>query len=70
MCLSFRPTLPVRWKSYRFRVCYQGAILEVRMDKKGAEFRVVSGPAVTVRVYGKKYALDARPIVILPQPAA
>ncbi len=67
--LEFRPALPARWKSYRFRVWYQGAILEVRMDGKGAEFRVVSGPAVTVRVYDKKYTLDANRIVI-PQPAA
>jgi maltose phosphorylase len=68
--LGFNPALPARWKSYRFRVRYQGAILEVRMDDKGAEFRVVSGPAVTVRVYGRKYVLDTQPIAIPPQPAA
>jgi maltose phosphorylase len=50
--LSFRPTLPPRWRGYRFRVCYRGAVLEVRVDGARAEFRVVRGPAVTVRVYG------------------
>ncbi len=57
--LSFHPTLPTRWKSYRFRVRYQGAIIEVRVDGKQAEFRVISGSPVKVRVYGKEWMLDA-----------
>jgi maltose phosphorylase len=67
--LSFQPTLPAQWQSYRFRVCYQGAILEVRVDDKRAEFQVVSGPAVTVQVYGKNYTLDAKGITAVLQPA-
>ena len=60
--LSFQPMIPTQWKSYRFRVCYRGAILEVRMDHKQAEFQVIRGPAVAVQVYGKKYMLDANGI--------
>jgi maltose phosphorylase len=56
--LSFHPTLPPQWKSYRFRVCYKEAILEIRVDHKKAEFKVVRGPAVLVQVYGKEYLLD------------
>jgi maltose phosphorylase len=66
--LSFQPTLPAQWQSYRFRVCYQGAILEVRVDDKRAEFQVMSGPAVTVQVYGKKHAIDAKGISTRLQP--
>jgi maltose phosphorylase len=68
--LSFQPTLPAQWRSYRFRVCYQGAILEVRVDDKRAEFQVVSGPAVTIQVYGKKHAIDAKGISTHLQPPA
>jgi maltose phosphorylase len=68
--LSFQPTLPAQWRSYRFRVCYQGAILEVRVDDKRAEFQVVSGPAVTVQVYRKKHAIDAKGISTHLQPPA
>ena len=56
--LSFDPMLPPQWKSYRFRVRYQNAILEIRVDDKQAEIKVVRGPAVDVQVYGKKYILD------------
>jgi maltose phosphorylase len=66
--LSFQPTIPAQWKSYRFRVRYQGALLEVRVGGKQAEFQVVSGPSVTIRVYGKKHAIDARGISIPLQP--
>ena len=30
--LIFQPTLPAQWKSYRFRVRYQGAVIEVRVN--------------------------------------
>jgi maltose phosphorylase len=66
--LSFQPTLPGPWKSYRFRVRYQGAIIEARVDQARVEFRVISGPPVTVSIYGKNYALDAMGVTVTPQP--
>lgn len=68
--LSFRPTLPAQWKSYRFRVCYQGAVIEARVNGKQVEFQVIRGPAVEIRVYGKSYTLDAKGITTPLQPAA
>ncbi len=67
--LCFRPTLPAQWKSYRFRVCYQGAIIEVRVNGKQVEFQVISGPSVDIRVYGERYMLDAKGITTQLQPA-
>jgi maltose phosphorylase len=58
--LSFRPVLPGRWKGYRFRVCYRGAVLEADVNRRRAAFRVLRGPAVTIRVYGKTCLLDAK----------
>ena len=66
--LIFRPTLPDQWKSYRFRVCYQGAVIEVRVNSEQVEFQVISGPSVDIRVYGKSETLDAQGITSQLQP--
>jgi maltose phosphorylase len=66
--LIFQPTLPAQWKSYRFRVCYQGAIIEVMVNHEMVEFRVISGPPVTVKVYGENYVLDAKGVAVKSQP--
>jgi maltose phosphorylase len=67
--LAFRPTLPAQWKSYRFRVCYQSAVIEARVNGKQVEFQVISGPAVDIQVYGKSYMLDAKGITTQLEPA-
>jgi maltose phosphorylase len=66
--LIFQPTLPEAWKAYRFRVRYQGAMIEVRMSRAQVEFQVISGPSVTVRVYGKNHLLDTKGFTLKPQP--
>jgi maltose phosphorylase len=66
--LIFQPTLPSQWISYRFRVRYQGAMIEVRVNREWVAFRVISGPPVTVRVYGEKYVLDAKNVMVKHQP--
>jgi maltose phosphorylase len=60
--LIFNPSLPSQWNSYRFRVCYQGAIIEVMVDRDHAQFRAISGPSVAVSVYGSKYVLSSESI--------
>jgi maltose phosphorylase len=66
--LIFQPTLPEAWKAYRFRVRYQGAMIEVRMSRTQVEFRVISGPSVMVKVYGKNHLLDTKGFTLKPQP--
>jgi maltose phosphorylase len=66
--LGFCPTLPAQWKSYRFRVHYMGALIEVRVGRDVAEFQVVSGPFVTVRIYGMDYALNSASTTVELQP--
>jgi maltose phosphorylase len=58
--LIFQPTIPDQWKAYRFRVYYQGALIEIRVDCEKADFQVIRGPNVTVRVYGKDYTINAK----------
>jgi maltose phosphorylase len=60
--LSFQPTLPHQWRSYRFRVCYRGAVIEVQVNRTRVQFQVIHGPAVKIQVYGKTYLLDAKGI--------
>ena len=66
--LSFQPMLPAKWKSYRFRICYRGAVLEVRVNTEGAEFQIISGSVVAVQIYGKEYILDKGGIAIQLEP--
>jgi maltose phosphorylase len=58
--LIFQPTIPDQWKAYRFRVHYDGAVIEVRVGHEMAEFQVISGSTVTVKVYGTDYILNAK----------
>jgi maltose phosphorylase len=62
--LSFQPTIPSQWKSYRFRVRYQDAIIEVRVNRKQVQFQVISGPRVKIQVYGKHNILNAKGFTI------
>ena len=68
--LIFNPTLPDAWKGYRFHVRYQGATIEARVNREKVEFRVISGPPVTVKVYGNNYVLDAKGVTVKPQPVS
>jgi maltose phosphorylase len=60
--LSFQPVLPSAWKSYRFRIRFQGAVLETRVNRERVDFRLISGPAVMIRLYGKPCLLDTKGI--------
>jgi maltose phosphorylase len=63
--LVFEPALPTQWRSYRFRVRYRGALLELRVDAEKVHLRVVEGAApVTVRVYGHDCEIDANGIAV------
>ncbi len=57
--LILAPTLPTQWRSYRFRVRYRGALLEVRVDAGRGRAAGLDGGPVTVRVYGRDYEIDA-----------
>ncbi|MBA4385356.1 MAG: family 65 glycosyl hydrolase, partial [Anaerolinea sp.] len=57
--LIFNPTLPTQWNSYRFRVYYQGAKIEVLVDREKVQFQVISGPSVTINVYETNYVLSS-----------
>ncbi|MBN1259662.1 MAG: glycoside hydrolase family 65 protein, partial [Anaerolineae bacterium] len=55
--LSFRPTLPARWKGYTFKVSYRGRLIEVRVTGAGAHLRLLEGDPLTVILDRKPLAL-------------
>jgi maltose phosphorylase len=63
--LILAPTLPRQWRSYRFRVIYRGALLEVRVDADKVHLQLVTGAApVTVRVYGRDCEITTEGIAV------
>jgi maltose phosphorylase len=57
--LSFQPFLPEKWKSFSFNVGFRGAILNIKVSKKGVQLKNLSGKETTVLVYGKPQLVKA-----------
>jgi maltose phosphorylase len=51
--LSFSPSIPEAWTSFKFKLLYRSSVLQVAVDKTAAEFRVLEGCPITIEVYGK-----------------
>jgi maltose phosphorylase len=62
--LIFQPALPAKWRSYRFRVWYRGALLEVSVDAEKVRLHVVEGSSALVTVYGVEHEITARGIAV------
>ena len=53
----FAPSLPARWKGYRFKILYEGSQIEAAVKEKETVFTLVKGEPKTIHVYGKTYEL-------------
>jgi len=58
--LSFSPWIPRQWNAFRFRLLYRGSVLEVSVNKEVAEFSIVQGKPVQVKIYDKPVLIDAK----------
>jgi maltose phosphorylase len=65
--LILAPALPAQWRSYRFRVRYRGALLEVRVNAKQVQVQPLEGGPVTVRLYGNNCEIDSRGVAVAQQ---
>jgi maltose phosphorylase len=65
--LILAPALPAQWRSYRFRLHYRGALLEVRVDADRVDIRALHGGPVSVTVYGRDCEIDLRGICVSQQ---
>jgi maltose phosphorylase len=68
--LSFQPTLPAPWRSYRFRVCYRGALLEVRVSRACVELSLIRGALVEIELYGVRRVVGAAGVAVAPSAQA
>jgi alpha,alpha-trehalose phosphorylase len=56
--LSFNPVIPAQWRSYAFKVHYQGRLIGVRVTKEGTEFNLLSGEPLEIRVANAPLRLE------------
>lgn len=55
--LIFNPALPPAWRKYQFKVNFQGRVIEVLVDAKGAFFKLLQGRPLTFSCHGEKIEL-------------
>jgi len=65
--LILAPTLPAQWQSFRFRVRYRGALLEVRAGSGKVQVRAIEGGPVKVRLYGNDCVVDSEGVTVALQ---
>ncbi|HEX5687321.1 MAG TPA: glycosyl hydrolase family 65 protein [Ideonella sp.] len=69
--LHFAPCLPAAWTHFRFRLHWQGARLEVTVQRDAAEYRLTDGAEITLWHHGLGVTLSPdAPSVRLPLAAA
>lgn len=51
--LIFNPSIPKQWKSYSFKIAYQGSLISVFVNTEKAVFKLKSGSPVKIEIYGK-----------------
>ncbi|MDH5106195.1 glycoside hydrolase family 65 protein [Lentilactobacillus diolivorans] len=55
--LHYAPFLPKKWSRYSFRQVFRGRLIEVDVDKTGANFKLINGDPITIDVAGKPLEL-------------
>lgn len=66
--LTFAPRLPAALRGISFRLCYRGSRLLVEIDRDGASYHLVSGPAVHTTHHGESIVVAAGQPVHRPLP--
>ncbi len=52
--LSFEPSIPANWNSFRFRIIYRDSVMQVSIDKQKAEFKVIDGDDLDITFFAEK----------------
>ncbi|GIP21162.1 glycoside hydrolase family 65 protein [Paenibacillus sp. J22TS3] len=55
--LAFNPVLPEQWKSYRFRIVNQGALIDIFVDGDGVQYTLIEGETLTIKHKGQSLTL-------------
>lgn len=62
--LVFNPSMPEQWKGFGFKLVYHGSVLKITINNEYADFRILKGSGLTIRVYGKEYSIDEKGITV------
>jgi maltose phosphorylase len=62
--LVFNPSMPEQWKEFGFKLVYHGSVLKIKINNEYADFRILKGSGLTIRVYGKEYSIDEKGITV------
>jgi len=63
--LVFNPSIPSMWNGFSFRVLYRGATIKVQVTKERAEFSVISGPELQVKIFNAIYTVGGETLCIM-----
>jgi len=55
--LVFAPSIPKIWKSFSFRIIYQGVLLSISVKKETVNFKT-DGKSIKLKIYGTDYLID------------
>jgi len=61
--ISFSPMLPKKWRSYRFKMCYQKSRILIEVNKTHCAFTLEEGEKKTICVYGEEYCLKDKLVI-------
>ena len=56
--MSFSPTIPQKWNSYTFKINFRERTLQLCINKRNIEVRLIKGPSLKIKVYEKEYILE------------
>lgn len=65
--LSFRPVIPDRWTQYRFKITFQGCLLEVTVSQEQVVYRLLRGKALTLHHEGREVEVSGAKQLVLSQ---
>ena len=56
--MSFSPTIPQKWNSYIFKINFRGRTLQLCINKRNIEVKLIKGQSLKIKVYEKEYILE------------
>jgi maltose phosphorylase len=62
--LSFNPTIPSEWQSFRFFLTYQQELLQIEVNQEKVCFQVAGEKNLSLCIYGNRYLVDKNGICI------
>ena len=62
--ISFNPNIPKKWNSYSFTITILDSILKVEVKNKKVFFRIVDGNDLNLEIYGQRYCVTKRGVLI------